>query len=390
MLKFVSLPALAIAFAASAQSPRTRLAARDTILISRREVTISFALDSTAPLPKPRDRPPPPNLFLVVDRERLSSWLRLTLVEPVSAPIYHDALRPVACQALHDKYSCRDSTTVALANDRLVITIRDSAMLALLFAGRPTEMGLRSDVGQLSWSPAVVLYAAPQLVPPSKEALAEYDRALGRDGWSPWSRTMLTGKSAVLDTVWMQVGERTGAVVVEGQCRPIDSCNKRSDFAASGWTSSDSSVVGLEPSNDPRQTSTTIIALRPGRSTVTVEGLRGPSDDLPRSTRVHMLTQHIAVTNRLVRVQITPRPATIVAGSKFELSAQAIDDAGAVVGDAPVNFYVIYDTPGKNGKRYDLATRVELTKPGHRQFIASFANFADTLDVQVVPRGPPR
>jgi len=55
------------------------------------------------------------------------------------------------------------------------------------------------------------------------------------------------------------------------------------------------------------------------------------------------------VTNRLQRVAITPRSATIVAGSKLQLKAQDIDETGAVVPDAPVNFYVIYDTPDKNG-----------------------------------------
>jgi hypothetical protein len=131
-----------------------------------------------------------------------------------------------------------------------------------------------------------------------------------------------------------------------------------------------------------------MVALRPGRSTVAVEGLHGPSDDLPRSTRVRTLASHVVVTNRLARVQITPRPTTIVAGSKFELTAQAIDETGAVVAGAPVAFYVIYDTPDKygwGGKRSDLAERTDLSTLGHRRFIAYFANFADTLDVQVVP-----
>ena len=66
----------------------------------------------------------------------------------------------------------------------------------------------------------VVRYVAPQYVPPSKEALAEYDRALGREGWSPWTRTLWTANSAGTDTVWMQVGARTTAGVVETQGRP--------------------------------------------------------------------------------------------------------------------------------------------------------------------------
>jgi hypothetical protein len=94
-------------------------------------------------------------------------------------------------------------------------------------------------------------------------------------------------------------------------------------------------------------------------------------------------------------VEITPRPATIVAGSPIQLAARAIDETGAVVPGAHVNFYVIYDTPvqygGWDGKRYDLAERADLTTPGHRRFIARFLTLADTLDLQVVPRtSPPR
>jgi hypothetical protein len=46
------------------------------------------------------------------------------------------------------------------------------------------------------------------------------------------------------------------------------------------------------------------------------------------------------------------------------------------------------DKYGWDGKRYALATQVDLSTPGHRRFIARFANLADTLDVQVVPRAP--
>jgi hypothetical protein len=65
-----------------------------------------------------------------------------------------------------------------------VITVRDSAMLALLFADRPTEVWIASSLRTLPQGGAAVRYVDPQFRPPSKVALAEYDRALGRDGWS--------------------------------------------------------------------------------------------------------------------------------------------------------------------------------------------------------------
>ena len=172
------------------------------------------------------------------------------------------------------------------------------------------------------------------------------------------------------------------------QGRPIDSMNRRSDFSVAGWTSSDTSVVGLAPSDEP-QPSVTLVARRPGTSTIAANGVRGASDELPRSPRARTLTRTITVINRLTRVDISSRPAEIVVGSKFELVARAIDENGAAVEGLPVDFCVIYDTPdqyGWEGRKSGHAVDVDLATPGRRRFIARFATFADTLDVQVVPR----
>ena len=114
-------------------------------------------------------------------------------------------------------------------------------------------------------------------------------------------------------------------------------------------TSSDSSVVALAPSNGPPP-SITLVALRPGRSTIAVNGLRGLSDELSWSPRARTLTRTCIVTRRLTQVEIAPRPKEIVAGSRLQLVARAIDESGAVVASAPVSFYVIYDPPGKYGR----------------------------------------
>ena len=261
-------------------------------------------------------------------------------------------------------------------------------MLALLLAGRPTQLWIQSSLKSLALRRATVRYGDPQLLPPSKQALAEYDRVLGLEGWSPWTRTMWIASPVDDDSVWLQVGERRAAGVRETQGRGIDSENRRSDFSAEGWTSSDSSVVGLAPSDGPHP-AVTLIALRPGPATISANGLRGASDELPRSQRARTLTRTITVINRLTRVGITPRPAEIVVGSKFELVARAIDENRAAVQGVPVGFYVVYDTPdryGWEGKKYGHAADVDLTTPGRRRFIARFAELADTLDVQVVPR----
>jgi hypothetical protein len=386
MRKIVALLLLLAAPRVFAQLSPGRGASADTVVVSRRALTISFPLDNSSSIPKRGEPLLGPNVTLAVDLRQMSSTLRMKIVEPASDITYRSALRPMTCQVLTDTYSCRDSTTLEITDGRLVITVRDSAMLALLFADHPMEMIL-SAFGPARAGTLVVRYVDPQLLPPSKEALADLDRELGRDGWSPWRRAIVTSSFGMQDTVWLQAGERTTATVIESQNRPTDSFNWRSDFVASGWKVSDSSVVRLEPSTE--HVSKTIVALHPGRSTVTAQGLRGPSDDLPRSTRVHDLTQNVVVTNRLARVEITPRPSTIVAGSTFGLTARVIDETGTVVSGAPVNFYVIYDTPdehGWDGKRYGLASDTDLRTPGHRRFIARFSKLADTLDAQVVPR----
>lgn len=391
MPKAVSLVAILLPHLALTQSPRMGPPLVDSVLVSRRSLVISSPINDSTPAVTGRAQNSGANVRLIVDLRRLSSWLQLSVVTPVNQPAYSFGRRPLTCRVLTDTYSCRDSTTVEIANGRLVITVRDSAMLALLFDGRPTQVMVQSDAGYAGLARPIVRYVDPQLLAPSMAALVEYDRALGRDGWGPWTRMMWTSSFGALDTVWMQVGDRVTASLGEMQCRPIDSCNSRSDFSASAWTSTDSSTTRVEASNETGRVSATIVAIRPGRSTVAVEGLHGPSDDLPRSTHIRTIARHIVVTNRLTRLQITPRPMTIIAGSSFRPEAQLIDDTGTIVTDAPVNFLVIYDWPDNKdwgSKRYDLATRADLTTPGHRRFIAYFGKLADTLDTQVLPRTP--
>jgi hypothetical protein len=182
--------------------------------VSRPALTISFLLDSSSSVAKSGEQLPRWNVALAVDLRKESYQLRMKIVEPVSAPTDRSALRLMTCQALTDTYTCRDSTTLEMTNGRLVITVRDSAMLALLFADHSTKMVLWA-FGHSRAQPLVVRYVDPQLLPPSRAALADLDRALGRDGWSPWHRELVTSSFGTRDTVWLQVGERTTATVID-------------------------------------------------------------------------------------------------------------------------------------------------------------------------------
>ena len=365
----------------------------DGVVVTRRALTVSMVLDTVAAMGKAGATTAGWQLRIIRDIYNHSSWLWLEFAEPFSAAAYRVAVKPAKCRVLTDTYSCRDSATIQVANGRLLITVRDSAMLALLFGDRPTRVAIVSSLPRHTLrSSDVVSYVDPQILPPSRNALAEYDRALGRDGWSPWTRVVRIGSPyGATDTVLMHVGDIAGAGVTEEQFRPVDVFNHRSDFTASGWTTSDSSVVSLAPSNAP-PLDIRLIARKAGRSSVTVHGLRGPSDELPRSPRVRTLTRHIVVTNRLARVAIAPRPREIVAGTKLQLAARAIDIKGGVAEGVPVEFFVIYDVPdqhGWDGKKFDRVADADLTTPGRVRFLARFATFADTLDVQVVPRKAP-
>ena len=387
------LAAVPLSFLVTAVVGAQSVASTDTlrgVAISRRALTISLPLDTSVLTGTPPRLKSGWRITIGGDESTQSTTLSLTFRDPIAEPAYRSATHPASCTVLTDAYSCRDSASAVIVNGRFVITVRDSAMLALLFGDRPTHLSVFAPAPLVRLWRAVVRYVDPQLLPASKEALAEYDRALGREGWSPWTRTLWAGPANGRDTLWMQVGERTTASVAERQGRAIDSFNQRSDFTVARWTSSDSSVVAFAPSNDPPR-SITLVALRPGRTTIAANGLRGASDELPRSQRARSLTRDVIVTNPLTRIEIVPRPSKIVAGARFELVARVIDVNGAVVEGLPVDFYVIYDTPdpyGWEGKKYSLAPDVDLTAPGKRRFIARFAKFADTLDVQVVPRGP--
>lgn len=391
MPNIVALFSLVAATVASAQ-PATPARPPDWVAsLSARALTLSVSLDTALAPAKSVESGPGWDITIMQESANRSSWLRLKFGEPLNDAPPNRAFHPESCQTLTDAYSCRDSATATIANGRLVIAIRDSAMLALLFSDRPMHVSLFSSIRAISFGRAVVGYGAPTFVPASKQALAEYDRALGREGWSPWTRALWAGIANGAngrDTLWMQVGDRTTAAVSERQGRGIDSINERSDFTVARWTSTDSSVIAFAPSNDPPH-AITLVALRPGRSTIAATDMRGPSDELPRSHPVRTLTRHIVVTNRVARIEIAPRPGKIVAGTRFKPVARVIDVNGAVVHGLPIDFYVIYDIPdpyGWEGKKYDLAGAADLTAPGKRRFIARFAGFADTLDVRVVPR----
>ena len=190
MLKIVAGLSLLANAVACAQSVRSADMPLDGVVVSRRALTISVPLDTFVARVDGGESKVGWDLGIIRDVASHSSKLGLAFREPLAIAAYRLARHPESCRGVTDTHSCRDSATAQIANGRLIITVRDSAMLALLLAGRPTELWILSSLKSLALGRAMVRYGDPQLLPPSKEALAEYDRVLGREGWSPWTRTM--------------------------------------------------------------------------------------------------------------------------------------------------------------------------------------------------------
>src|SRR5215471_20903357 len=82
MLRISALLALVLTRAALAQSPRTGI---DTLFVSRRALVLSSAIAASTPAADRQSRPGV-DVTLVVDRQQLSSSLRMRIVGPVSRP----------------------------------------------------------------------------------------------------------------------------------------------------------------------------------------------------------------------------------------------------------------------------------------------------------------
>jgi hypothetical protein len=173
----VSLLATTVTGAQSADPTSTPL---DGVAVSRRALTISILLETSAATATKDESKSGWTVTVMQEVLSHSSRLSLAFREPIDVSAYRSAHHPTSCRVLTDAYSCSDSSTATIANGRLLITVRDSAMLALLFADRPTHVSVHTSIRQLRLGRVAVRYVDRQLLPPSKDALAEYDRALGR------------------------------------------------------------------------------------------------------------------------------------------------------------------------------------------------------------------
>jgi hypothetical protein len=280
---------------------------------------------------------------------------------------------------------------------RVIIVIRDTALIAEMFRLRPATGTLRH------WTPlqpdgaevsVPIEYVAPEIPYPDSTVLARVDR----DRREYVRRTSIIRRDlgpGVADR-WITVGDTIRLWIEEVACRG-SSC-LHGDWGItpdSGWRISDTNVASLIDEPPPRrgqivirpavgQAAAFAVAHRLGRATVRVAGLRSEIDTMPvREPAARALDGEIVVTLPIARVHIQPRLDTIRVGAIVNFRAIVTDVAGNVLDGAPVVVRAIEDD-GRTS--YPVGPRdFDFRAPGRRTLIASFGGRTDSLSVIVVP-----
>ena len=282
---------------------------------------------------------------------------------------------------------------------RVVLAVRDSALIADLLGLRPLSVRLSRDgvSGTVSWEDSVrVQYAEPAIALPSDSLRASVAAARRRAAKnSHWVTRKIGAARAISvgDTSWVTLGDTIDFQVFEERCSgDVCSGSVLLPDSAAVWTVSDTTVLGAVASLAPEPLEVTSyasgwfrrVAKRPGIATLRVRGLDpyGGDTALVRAPPPDSLVAVVVVRRKAARVVIHPRPDTIRVGAEPFFSADAFDEAGALIPHAPIVF-----TYPDSALRVDRRAWQERWDPlppnGHRRIIATVRGNADTLTVFV-------
>jgi hypothetical protein len=288
-------------------------------------------------------------------------------------------------------------TTATVRGDAVVLALRDSASIARLFGMRPTSVRA-SEIrpGPVRWWDSVrVEYVEPQIAEPDSVTRADSARSRRRYEARINSIHRFIGSSDRHGKdLWIVVGDSIPVSVHESHCR-YDVCYI-ADWPIlpdSGWTVADRSVARLQhvaPKSkdhpydlDAYGFRWFLKGLRPGRTTVSVRGIRGPSDTaVSREPPARALRRDVVVTPPIGRIEITPRPDTVIAGRPFVLRARVLDTNGQPITDAPVTFRE--PSVGNIGSSSSYPTEFAIRTSGRTQIVAEVRGRTDTLTVTVI------
>jgi hypothetical protein len=292
-----------------------------------------------------------------------------------------------------------DHMSAAVEDDRVVLSVRDTARIARLFGLRPASVFVmwrnpsteHTEIGQTS-----VWYVEPELPPLDSARHAEAVRSRRH-----WEASVMTQRRRITDAagswaLWVEAGDSVHLGIGEWQCR-FDLCGS---FVAPNdaprtwgtWTLSDSSVARIHRTTNPQpywaffEDSTRVMVLvgrRPGRTTVTARGVHTIADTMPsREPLDSILTREVTVIPPLARLEITPRFSTMRVGERRELRVRVLDRSGRPITGAPVKLGG--EGPGMLNISGSNPYTVSFDTPGRHGVTASLGSRADTLWVQVI------
>jgi hypothetical protein len=287
--------------------------------------------------------------------------------------------------------------TGAEEDGRVVLTLRDSALLSWVFALRPTFVRLSYDRPESSsvWDSVSIGYIAPSVRPldPATRAGALHARQLESRSRYSVGREISGGRGFARQHMWLIVGDSLPLWLTETQSSWDMHWPGQRDLTDSGWTILDPRLAQLlppPPGADPFPERLTdgpprvdVKALRPGATRIRIRGVHGRLDAAIESALPPgVIEREIVVTRPPVRLEITPRPDTLRVGQYLWARVRVYDAMGESTDRVPVELVCI----GCIGSYYDgvRLSHIWSTEPGRMTVVARLNGLSDTLSLVVV------
>lgn len=275
---------------------------------------------------------------------------------------------------------------------RVVVVLRDSALVAELFGMRPARVGVgyaQPDVAYRPRSDSVeVRYVDPQMPLPDEATRARAAAARREHMASIRSVSRGIVSDGRGPPLWVAVGDSATVRVEESRCR-YDVCNPGA-VADSGWSVADTAVarvlVGDRSVFPVMSYAVTLVGMRPGRTVVRVDGLHGSDDTALSRPPPRALEAEVVVTEPIARVEIAVSDSVVAAGSRVSVRVRVVDVRGREVVGAPVRVRV-------EGGSSTLALTVvgaavlRIEGPGDTVLRASYGGREAEVRVRVVREG---
>jgi hypothetical protein len=290
---------------------------------------------------------------------------------------------------------CANAGSAVVENRGVILSVRDTALIARLFALRPAWFRAyrrRPDGSDEIPSDSIrVEYVDPQIPAPDSlvRAQARQERRAYEASINWIARGIRrTDAPSWTQETWFAVGDSAQLTVRDNRCSH-DVCYGESAVLDSGWTVLDTTIARVLPQSPrppranqlivERSASVTVVGVRPGRTRLRVVGLHGSYDATPlRQPPPRSLEQDIVVTVPVDRVRLSPRPETVRVGDTLKVTVRVFGRDGREISGAPV--VITLREPGVD-MTGSAPFAQPFTKPGKKTLIARFGRYEDTLTV---------